>query len=221
MTPFSFDAAREKMVRRQLYRRGIRSPRVLAALGHVPRERFVPAGERGEAYADRALPIDCGQTISQPYIVGLMTDALQLDGTESVLEVGTGSGYQTAVLAELANRVISIERHAELSAQAGRVLDELGYADVQLIVGDGTLGWPTAAPYDRILVAAAADNMPPALFQQLRDGGILVIPLGDADSQSLVSIRKEQGQPRATQLTACRFVPLVGASKTDGDDPPQ
>ena len=146
MTPFSFDAAREKMVRRQLHQRGIRSPRALAAMGHVPRERFVPASERSEAYADRALPIDCGQTISQPYIVGLMTEALQLAGTESVLEIGTGSGYQTAVLAELANRVVSVERHAELSAQAASVLAELGYGNVQLIVGDGTLGWPAAAP---------------------------------------------------------------------------
>ncbi len=187
----------------------------------MPRERFVPASERGEAYADRALPIDCSQTISQPYIVGLMTEALQLTGSESVLEVGTGSGYQTAVLAELADRVVSVERHAELSAQAGSVLAELGYANVQLIVGDGTLGWPTAAPYDRILVAAAAATVPTALFDQLREGGILVIPVGDAESQALVSIRKQQGQPQISRLTGCRFVPLVGASEADVNDPPQ
>lgn len=199
------------MVRRQLFQRGIRSPRVLQAIRTVPRERFVPASERGEAYADRALPIDCGQTISQPYIVGLMTEALQLGGTESVLEIGTGSGYQTAVLAELAHRVVSIERHAALSAQAASVLAELGYQNVQLIVGDGTLGWVEAAPYDRILVAAAADKVPAALFEQLREERNLVIPLGDAESQALVSIRKHQGQPQATRLTGCRFVPLIGA----------
>ena len=219
MTPFSFDSAREKMVRRQLHQRGIRSPRVLAAMGHVPRERFVPASERGEAYADRALPIDCGQTISQPYIVGLMTEALQLAGTESILEIGTGSGYQTAVLAELANRVVSIERHPELSGQAGTMLSELGYANVQLIVGDGTLGWPPAAPYDRILVVAAAGTESRrALLEQLREGGILVIPVGDADSQMLMSIRKEQGQPQMNRLTGCRFVPLVGASEADANN---
>lgn len=214
-----FDADREKMVRRQLFRRGIRSPRVLAALRNVPRERFVPVRERGEAYADRALPIECGQTISQPYIVGLMTDALQLTGEETVLEIGTGSGYQTAVLAELAGRVVSVERHAELSQQAGLVLGELGFANVELVVADGTLGWPAAAPYDRILVAAAADEVPQALFEQLREGGILVIPIGDADAQSLVSIRKVNGRKQATQLTACRFVPLVGANQPDGGAP--
>ena len=216
MSPLSFDAAREKMIRQQLYARGLRSPRVLQAFGRVPREQFVPNSERDEAYSDRALPIECGQTISQPYIVGLMTEAMQLTGTESVLEIGTGSGYQTALLAELADQVVSIERHPELSVQAGRVLAELGYQNAQLIVGDGTLGWRSAAPYDRILVAAAADQVPPALFEQLREDGILVIPLGDADSQTLVWIRKEQGRPHATQLTGCRFVPLIGAQGEAG-----
>jgi protein-L-isoaspartate(D-aspartate) O-methyltransferase len=206
------------MVRRQLFRRGIRSPRVLAAFRNVPRERFVPSGERGEAYEDRALPIDCRQTISQPYIVGLMTDALLLDGTESVLEIGTGSGYQTAILAELARHVVSIERHGELSIQAAAVLTELGYGNAELIVGDGTLGWPAAAPYDRILVAAAADEMPPALFQQLREGGILVLPVGDSESQSLLKIRRINGRPEASELTACRFVPLIGAGGAGSDD---
>jgi protein-L-isoaspartate(D-aspartate) O-methyltransferase len=215
-THSSFDTERDRMVRRQLYRRGIRSQRVLDAFRGVPREYFVPARERGEAYADRALPIDCNQTISQPYIVGLMTEALQLEGSESVLEIGTGSGYQTAVLAELARQVTSIERHAELSSQAGLVLQELEYENIQLIVADGTLGWPAGAPYDRILVAAAAENVPPAYLEQLREGGILVLPIGDAESQSLVSIRKENGKPVANQLTACRFVPLIGAYKPDG-----
>ena len=163
---------------RQLAERSIRSTRVLAAMDRVPRERFVPEGVRHLAYADRALPIGCNQTISQPYIVALMTEALQLTGGEHVLEIGTGSGYQTAILAELAASVVSIERHEELSQRAGQVLAELGARNVQLIVGDGTLGWPGRAPYDRILVAAAANEIPPALEEQLAEGGILVIPLG-------------------------------------------
>lgn len=214
----SFAAAREKMVRRQLYRRGIHSQRVLDAFRNVPREVFVPPAERGEAYVDRALPIECGQTISQPYIVGLMTEALQLQGTETVLEIGTGSGYQTAILALLATRVISVERHAELSAKAGEVLRDLNYENIELIVADGTLGWPSAAPYDRILVAAAAAGVPNALLEQLSDGGILVIPVGDAVSQTLVAVRKVNGKPVASQLSPCRFVPLVGAYKPDGEE---
>ena len=213
-----YDAARERMVRRQLYRRGIHSQRVLDAFRRVPRELFVPAGERRDAYADRALPIECGQTISQPYIVGLMTDALQLQGNETVLEIGTGSGYQTAILAELAAQVVSVERHAELSAKAGQVLRELECENVELIVADGTLGWPAAAPYDRILVAAAAAGVPNAMLEQLREDGILVIPVGDAFSQSLVAVRKVNGKPVATQLSPCRFVPLVGAYKPDGEN---
>jgi len=214
-TSDEFDVARQKMVRKQLAGRGLSSPAVLAALGRVPRERFVPPGESAEAYADRALPIDCGQTISQPYIVALMTGALELTGGESVLEIGTGSGYQTALLAELcpAGRVVSVERHAELSAQAAPVLQELGYANVRLVVGDGTLGWPEDGLYDRIIVTAAAASIPTALFEQLREGGILVIPLGNAEQQSLYAVRKVQGRPRATELTSCRFVPLVGENE--------
>jgi protein-L-isoaspartate(D-aspartate) O-methyltransferase len=210
MTDAEFQAAREDMLGRQLQQRGIDDPRVLAAMARVPRDRFVPAEVRDYAYADRALPIDCGQTISQPYIVGLMTQALELSGTELVLEVGAGSGYQTAILAELAREVISIERHADLAAQARVLLSELGYGNVVLLTGDGTLGWPDRAPYDRILVTAAAASCPPPLFTQLAEGGILIIPLGGREHQTLQVIRKQDGRPHTTSISGCRFVPLVG-----------
>lgn len=209
-TSFSFDSARQQMVRRQLQERGISAPRVLAAMGRVPRQRFVPPDEQRAAYADRALPIDCEQTISQPYIVGLMTEALELEGNESVLEVGTGSGYQVAILAELAGHVVSLERYAELQAGAADTLRALGYKNIELVVGDGTLGWPDEAPYDRIIVTAAASQVPPALAEQLAEGGILVIPIGDADSQTLMAYRRRAGQFHGRALSGCRFVPLVG-----------
>jgi protein-L-isoaspartate(D-aspartate) O-methyltransferase len=206
----SFDDARQAMVADQLQRRGIIQARVLSAMGRISRERFVANGQEEQAYEDRALSIECDQTISQPYIVGLMTQALELQGDEKVLEIGTGSGYQTAILAELAARVVSIERHAELSRRAGALLAELGYQNVRLVVGDGSSGWPDEAPYDSIIVTAAASQMPELLFAQLHEGGILVIPIGDRESQTLQSIRKLNGQPRATTLSGCRFVPLVG-----------
>lgn len=205
------EAAKQEMLRKQLRRRGIHDRRVLAAMAKVPREQFVSEEIRREAYADRALPIDCGQTISQPYIVGLMTQSLELAGEEKVLEIGTGSGYQTAILAELAREVVSIERHSELSARASEVLSALGYRNVTLVVGDGTLGWPDRSPFDRIIVTAAAAEYPPALFAQLDEKGILVIPLGGRDYQTLQAIRKLAGRPQAANLSACRFVPLVGA----------
>ncbi len=179
-------------------------------MAQIPRERFIDEPLRAEAYADRALGIECGQTISQPYIVALMTQALALRGDERVLEVGTGSGYQTAILAELAREVVSIERYEALSQQAALRLAELGYGRVKLIVADGTLGWPAGAPYDRILVAAAAATQPPALVEQLAAGGTLVIPLGTHDQQMLQAIRKVGGEVRTETLSACRFVPLVG-----------
>jgi protein-L-isoaspartate(D-aspartate) O-methyltransferase len=205
------ELAKIDMLRRQLMRREIHDGRVLAAMTKVPRERFVRENLRDQAYADRALGIDCGQTISQPYIVGLMTQALGLSGTERVLEIGTGSGYQTAVLAEIGREVLSIERYKELTRQAGAVLKELGYRNVTLVVGDGTLGLREQAPFDRIIVTAAAGSIPPALFEQLAEGGILVIPLGDRESQMLQAIRKVAGQPVVNDLSTCRFVPLVGA----------
>ncbi len=155
---------RRAMVKQQLVRRGIRSPRVLAAIERVPRELFLPAALAAEAYGDHAVNIGCGQTISQPYIVALMTEALELDGSEKVLEIGTGSGYQTAILAELARTVISIERHGELSLSAQRALGQLGYGNIRLVIGDGTQGFPVAAPLDRIIVTAAATQLPPALL---------------------------------------------------------
>jgi protein-L-isoaspartate(D-aspartate) O-methyltransferase len=201
------------MVAEQLAARDIKSPVVLSAMGRVPRERFVPLEFLADSYIDRALPIECEQTISQPYMVALMTQALELTGGESVLEIGTGSGYQTAVLAELAAKVTSVERHAELSAQAERILRSLGYKNVGLVVGDGTLGWPADAPFDRIIVTAAAAILPAPLFAQLREGGIMVIPLGDADSQVLTAVRKINGKPQLTELSGCRFVPLIGAQQ--------
>jgi protein-L-isoaspartate(D-aspartate) O-methyltransferase len=210
MTDPHLELARQEMIRVQLSRRGIHDRRVLAAMAKVPRERFVGPEWRWEAYADRALGIDCGQTISQPYIVALMTEALELTGTEKVLEIGTGSGYQTAVLAELVAEVISIERHARLSQQAGEMLAELGYHNVRLIVGDGTLGAADLAPFFRILVAAAGAECPPALWDQLDEGGALVMPIGPLDQQVLQVIRKLHGKPVITNLAGCRFVPLVG-----------
>jgi protein-L-isoaspartate(D-aspartate) O-methyltransferase len=213
----SLSAARDRMVVEQLAERGITSSAVLSAMGRVPRERFVPIDFLPDAYADRALPIDCSQTISQPYIVALMTEALELTGGEKVLEIGTGSGYQAAVLAELAARVVSVERHAELSEQAARQLDAMGYRNVSPFVGDGTLGWPPDAPYDRIIVTAAAATLPQALFDQLTEGGIMAIPLGSADAQALVAIRKIAGQPQITELSGCRFVPLIGANQPEDE----
>ena len=204
-----FDDIRAAMVERQLARRGIRDQRVLRAMGRVPREAFVEEGLASSAYADSALPIDCEQTISQPVIVAMMTEALQLTGSQRVLEIGTGSGYQAAVLAELAAMVFTIERHAELSRQAERRLLQLGYHNVFLRVGDGSLGWPEEAPFDRIIVTAAAGECPPALWDQLVEGGVLVGPFGPAWEQALYEVHKIAGQPQSKLLTGCRFVPLI------------
>lgn len=209
--------AKRSMLRHDLKRRGIRDRRVLAAIERVPRERFVPADLEDDAYADRALAIDCGQTISQPYMVALMTEALALTGSENVLEIGTGSGYQAAVLAELAARVVSIERHAELSQQAERRLAALGYRNLRCVVGDGTLGWPQEALYDRILVTAAAPSCPPPLIEQLADGGVLVIPVGGESEQELERWSKQAGALTRTRLTSCRFVPLIGEVAQPGE----
>jgi protein-L-isoaspartate(D-aspartate) O-methyltransferase len=205
----NFDVARQLMLREHLRARGIHDERVLAAMARVPRERFVPAEEFTAAYADEALPIECGQTISQPYVVALMSQTLELSGSERVLEVGTGSGYQTAILAELAREVYSIERHEELSRIARQRLDGLGFQNVHTKVGDGSLGWPEAAPFDRIIITAAAPNCPPALWQQLADGGLLIGPFGNREQQTLTIIRKINGRAEKQPSIACRFVPLV------------
>jgi protein-L-isoaspartate(D-aspartate) O-methyltransferase len=197
------------MVEQQLRARGIRDERVLAAMRRVPRERFVPEGIAEEAYQDCALPIECGQTISQPVIVAMMSEALGLNGVERVLEIGTGSGYQAAVLAELAAEVYSIERHPGLAQLAESRLAQLGYKNVKLRIGDGSLGWPEAAPFDCIIVTSAAKECPPALWDQLAEGGTLVGPFGPPSEQSLLAIQKRGGQVDERVLTACRFVPLV------------
>jgi protein-L-isoaspartate(D-aspartate) O-methyltransferase len=190
-------------IERQLRRRGIRDERVLAAMARVPREAFVPEDARADAYADAALALSHGQTISQPYIVALICQALELRGDEHVLDVGTGSGYQAAVLAELAADVVSIERIPELAAQARENLAAAGY-DVDVVVGDGTQGVPERAPFDAIAVAAAADDLPEPLYDQLVAGGRLVLPI----EESLVAVTRTRAGPRARFLSLARFVPL-------------
>jgi protein-L-isoaspartate(D-aspartate) O-methyltransferase len=211
MEDHNLAAKKVDMLRRQLRGRGITDQRVLDAMKKVPRERFVPPELFEEAYGDRALSIGSGQTISQPYIVALMTEALELAGDETVLEIGTGCGYQTAVLAEIAQEVLSIERLEPLADQSRKTLEELGYRNATIRLGDGTLGWPERAPFARIIVTAMAERCPLALFEQLSEGGILVIPLGNRDSQILEAIRKVDGRMKSTALSGCRFVPLIGA----------
>jgi protein-L-isoaspartate(D-aspartate) O-methyltransferase len=205
-----FAREREKMVEEQLAARGIADPRVLDALRRVPRHLFVDEAWRDQAYGDHPLPIGEGQTISQPYIVARMTELLRLGGSEKVLEIGTGSGYQAAVLAELAARVCTIERLPKLAARARQTLEALGYTNVWVRVANGTLGWPDEAPFDRILVAAAGPSVPPPLFEQLREGGRLVMPVGDAATQVLQVVEKVDDQMRVTQDSGCVFVKLVG-----------
>jgi len=214
----SFDEQRRDMVEQQLRRHGIRSERVLDVMGRVPREVFVPERHRSFAYADNALPVEHGQSISQPYMVALMTQALELQGDERVLEIGTGTGYQAAVLAALCADVYSVERIAELAEAARARLDELGIANVEITVGDGTLGWPEHAPYDGIIVTAGAPDAPRTLLDQLADGGRLVIPVGDRFSQMLRAYTKRADGIREQDLCACKFVPLVGAHGWPGRD---
>ncbi len=205
-----FEPPRAQMVAEQLVRRGITDERVLAAMRKVPRHLFVEEALRARAYGDHPLPIGEEQTISQPYIVALMTQLLELHGGEKVLEVGTGSGYQTAVLAELARRVCTIERLPRLAERARALLESLGYANVWVRVGGGTLGWPDEAPFDRILVTAGGPAVPPPLFQQLAEGGRMVLPIGDAENQRLTVVEKVRGQMRTREAGECKFVKLVG-----------
>ena len=196
----------------QLVARGVRDPRVLDAMRRVPRDAFVPAALRPYAYDDRALAIGSGQTISQPYMVAAMTEALGLTGGERVLDVGTGSGYQAAVLAELAREVITIERRPELAEAARVTLGALGYRTIDVLVGDGTLGSPAHAPFDGILVGAGAPRVPDALREQLaRDGGRLVIPVGPPDQQWLVVVTRSGDSYTESKGVGCIFVPLLGA----------
>ncbi len=200
-----------------LRRQGITDPRVLAAMGRVPRHLFVPEPLREWSYEDRPLPIGHEQTISQPYIVALMTEALALEGTEKVLEIGTGSGYQTAILCELSREVFSIERIPELAEGARRRLEELGYGNVHVRVGDGTLGWPEEAPFDRIIVTGALPRIPDPLWEQLAEGGRLVAPIGPRGEQFLYVVSKERDKPRRRALCPCSFVPIIGAKGWPGD----
>lgn len=202
---------RAEMVRRHLAGRDITDPDVLRAMGTVPRERFVPASERSHAYADRALPIGAGQTISQPYIVALMTQALEVDGSSRVLEIGTGSGYAAAVLGEVAAHVDTVERHHDLAATAAAVLADLGYGNVSVHEGDGSLGWPDGAPYDAIVVTASGPSVPEALVDQLADGGRLVLPVGRGSwEQRLVRVRRQGTSVVEDDLGGVAFVPLIG-----------
>jgi protein-L-isoaspartate(D-aspartate) O-methyltransferase len=203
--------ARERMVAEQLVARGIRDERVLDAMRRVPREPFVPETSRALAYADRALPIGSAQTISQPYMVAVMTEAIALNATARVLDVGTGSGYQAAILGELAREVITIERWPDLAAAARATLASLGYQNIRVIVGDGSLGYAPDAPFDAILVAAGAPRIPAALTQQLSpDGGRLVIPIGPPDLQRLTVVTRQGDRLSEAVREPCVFVPLIG-----------
>jgi protein-L-isoaspartate(D-aspartate) O-methyltransferase len=201
---------RERMVDEHLVGRGVTAPGVLAAMRRVPRHRFVQEALRARAYGDHPLPIGEEQTISQPFIVGFMTSLLELTGREKVLEVGTGSGYQTAVLAELARRVCSIERLPRLAERARTVLESLGYDNIWVRVGNGALGWPDEAPFDRIIVTAGGPSIPPPLVQQLADGGRMVLPIGRPDNQVLTVVDNVGGDIRQRTHGECKFVPLVG-----------
>ncbi len=206
----SYEALREQMIQEQLIPRGISSSRVLDALKKVERHEFVPEKMRDIAYDDHPLPVGKGQTISQPYMVALMTEKLELIGGEKVLEVGTGSGYQAAILAKMAKEVYSIERIQELADKADQVLRHLGYSNIHLKVGDGTLGWKEEAPFDRIIVTAGAPCIPSNLIAQLADHGRLVIPVGGGFSQVLIVIKKDKGNISQEEICSCVFVPLVG-----------
>lgn len=202
--------ARDKMVRNQLIPRGISDPRVLDVMGKVLRHRFVEEALIGEAYNDHPLPIGHKQTISQPYIVALMTEALELIGKENTLEIGTGSGYQTAILAELSRTVYTIERIKPLLVNARNLLTELGYKNILYKAFDGTLGWKQYEPYDAIIVTAGAPKIPQAFLHQLAEGGRLIIPTGNRFSQELIKVTKRKGRHIQENLGGCRFVDLVG-----------
>lgn len=205
-----FSVARRRMVTDQLIPGGVTDQNVLLAMGRVPRHAFVEEGMWNQAYLDRPLPIGDGQTISQPLIVGLMTQQLELTGREKILEIGTGSGYQSAVLLEMGCQVFSIERLSKLSNRARKILYGTGYTRFTLRIGDGTLGWPEEAPFDRIIVTAGAPVVPEALIDQLADGGRLIIPVGSADAQQLTIIDKRNGMVSKQMGSACRFVKLIG-----------
>ncbi len=211
-TPEEWAAQRARMVDRQIRARGIADPRVLAAMGKVPRHAFVPEAVRREAYEDHPVPIGFGQTISQPFIVAYMTEQLQLAPTDKVLEIGTGSGYQAAILAELAREVYTIEIIPELAARARATLEALGYRNVHVRHGNGYLGWPEAAPFDKIIVTAAPDEVPRALVEQLAVGGVLIAPVGVVE-QVLTIVHKTPGGVVRRETLPVLFVPMTGKPK--------
>lgn len=212
MTDSDIQTARLDMVESQIARRGIRDERVLEAMRAIPRERFLPPDQIAHAYEDRALLVGLGQTISQPYIVALMTESLQLSPDHRVLEVGTGTGYQTAILATLTGHVFTIERIEELAVSVPKRLEDLGLENVTFRTADGSVGWPEQAPFDRITVTAAAPRVIPALVAQLAEGGRLVIPVGDEETQRLTVVERHQGKTVERPSIAVRFVKLIGTS---------
>jgi len=206
-----YQKLREQMIKSQLIPRGISNLKVLDVFGRVEREKFIPEELRADAYRDFPLSIGQGQTISQPYMVALMTQSLRMGGREKVLEIGTGSGYQTAILALLAREVYTMERVEVLSQKARRILEKLGYTNIKFLVSNGTLGWEEYAPYDRIIVTAGAKDIPLPLIDQLRERGIMVIPVGGAYSQELKVVEKNsQGKICSHTVEQCVFVPLIG-----------
>lgn len=215
-TPGDADARRRAMVERQIVARGVRDPRVLDAMRSVPREEFVPQHLAGLAFDDHPLPISCGQTISQPFVVAFMAEALAIRPSDRVLEVGAGTGYAAAVLSRLACDVIAVERHAELARTAREACHRLGFANVRIVDGDGSLGWPAGAPYDAIAVACAAPSVPPALVAHLAPGGRMVVPVGThADDQHLIRVRRHiDGRVTEESLGDVRFVPLVSEEES-------
>jgi protein-L-isoaspartate(D-aspartate) O-methyltransferase len=210
-----FTAARQRMVQTQLFHRGISDPAILTAFRRVPRHLFVPPEERGRAYEDHPLPIPCGQTISQPYVVAYMFQKLELDGSERVLEIGMGSGYQTALLAELTSLVYSVEFFPKLATEARRILAELGYDNIESRVGDGCRGWPEAAPFDAIIGSAAPEEVPQSLFDQLAPGGRLIMPVGRFRQQLVRITRTGNEQFQRTDLLPVRFVPMQSGSPAE------
>ncbi len=206
----SHEKARKAMVERQLLTRGIQDPKVLDAMGKVERHRFIPENLQELAYADQPLPIDRQQTISQPYIVALMSEALEVGENDVVLEIGTGSGYQAAILAEICKMVYTVEKYPELLDTASSILREIGYENVIGKTDDGTLGWPEHQPYDAIMVTAGAPNVPKPLIEQLKEGGRLVIPVGDNTSQEMLKLTRKKDHVTEQRLGGCRFVPLRG-----------
>jgi protein-L-isoaspartate(D-aspartate) O-methyltransferase len=210
-----YERERKQMVKEQIEGRGLSDPRLLSAFESVPRHMFVPEESRYAAYDDGPLPIGFGQTISQPYIVALMTNLLELDGDERILEIGTGSGYQAAILGKMAEEVHTVEYIPDLATGAGKLLKDLGINNVNIHLGDGSLGWPEAAPYDRILVAAAAPKAPKALLGQLQDAGKLVIPVGRRGFQQLEVWTMEENEYNSKTITSVAFVPLRGRQGWD------